>query len=135
MLFLKKIPLYFAFPYIEIEWYKMYKKFIAIGIMLLFLMVWLSGCNEILNTFNQENKKFIGSWKSNYFTITLFSNGSGYYDSRFINWEVNDTHLFIYSIINGTKIKSAYEYTFLENNTKLRLYSVHFTFQATFIKQ
>ena len=49
----------------------MNKHLIAIGIVVLFLVVGLCGCNEI-NPFSGDNR-FVGTWKSEVDTITFFS--------------------------------------------------------------
>ncbi len=54
----------------------MNKKFIAIGIVFVFLMITFSGCND-LNLISSDNGKFIGTWVSEIGeTLTYMSDGT-----------------------------------------------------------
>ena len=81
-------------------------------------------------------KSFFSSWKSNNFgTISLLSYGSGSNNGVSIDWEIKDNRLIFNSIVEGTPLKSVYEYTFFENNTMLNLNSITYGFSVNYTKQ
>ena len=118
----------------------MNKKLIAIGIMLVFLIVGLNGCIEE----NSDDKvdevdynKFIGTWvptSNNTSSFTLFSNGTGwYFNNTSIDWGLEDGYFYLIFLKKGVIYC---EYTFSENNSKLRVKNLpNFTiFENTYIK-
>ncbi|UCD14656.1 MAG: hypothetical protein JSW60_04340 [Thermoplasmatales archaeon] len=94
----------------------MKKQFIIIGIVLLFICVGLSGCEESAD----DTSKFIGTWKWGEETLTFFSDGT--YDRNNFSgiYEIKNEKL----VLGGTNepsLTSVYYYSFSDNDSKLTL--------------
>jgi hypothetical protein len=106
----------------------MKKQLVIIGIVAILVCVGLSGCNEVSNTLNPEEKKFVGTWQNttsyedlgvqNY-TLIIFSNGTFLDMGTSGKWDVKDGKFVReFPAWNATY---AYNYTFSNNDRTLML--------------
>ncbi|VVB61052.1 Uncharacterised protein [uncultured archaeon] len=113
----------------------MKKQYIIIGIIATFIIIiGLSGCNRISNSYSTEKNKFIGTWiyivpsgtGSNYsFTYYFFSNETFIFNrpNGITNgtFDIIDGKLWLITNTNGNNDYGEYSYEFSENNTKLTI--------------
>jgi len=100
----------------------MNKKLIAIGIVLVFLVVGLSGCQDIGNN-NPEKNKFIGTWEPanvNHPTLICYSDGTGSLGNSQMDWELKDEKFLVKNLFQG-HTTFTYEYGFSDDNNTLSL--------------
>ncbi len=103
----------------------MNKHLIVIGIVVLLLVVGLSGCNEISNPLSSnDDNRFVGTWKSNGYTITFFSDGEGSEMGIGFQWEIKDDKLVRETDITGVLQSMVYGYQFSDSDTTLTLTDV-----------
>jgi hypothetical protein len=109
----------------------MHKQCFLGGILLLFIMVGFTGCTQPGN----DRDKFIGTWVtevkhnpmdgSNYTeTSTFYANGSYVTTNLGLGHIPGSWHLDGGNLIIDTYYPGAYQYTFSQNNTHLRLVPV-----------
>ena len=107
---------------------------IIAGIVFLFLVMGLSGCNRINNSYITEKSKFVGTWTylvptgtgSNYsFTYYFFSNGTFIFHKPNLKtngtFDIIDGNLWLITNVNRTKDYTECSYVFSENNTILTI--------------
>jgi hypothetical protein len=95
---------------------EMRKQMMIVGIVFLFLVVGLSGCNRISNSYTPEKNKFVGTWTylvptgtgSNYsFTYYFFSNGTFSFNKNGVitngTFDIIDGNLWLTINTNGKK--------------------------------
>ena len=115
---------------------------IIAGIVFLFFVMGLSGCNWINNSYITEKSKFVGTWTylvptstgSNYsFTYYFFSNGTFIFHKPNLKtngtFDIIDGNLWLNTNTNGTKQYDECTYVFSENNTKLTINRTLYTKQ------
>lgn len=121
---------------------------VVLGIILLFVCVWLSGCStktgEITNNpLDIERNKFVGTWKlngNNEVTLTFYSNGTNVYIVNIVN-DTNTSIKGTWEINNGTFTNTLYQfprnftYSFSDNNRTLTLTAIDGGEVTVFTKQ
>ena len=105
----------------------MKKQLMIVGIIVIFLTVGLSGCNEEKDTSSNPNtteeNRFLGTWYNNSWTITFFSDGTYTESFQADPWEIKDGKLLLYS--DSSKVSfGLFDYDFSDNETKLTLTQV-----------
>lgn len=117
----------------------MKKQLIIGGIAILLLFVELSGCSENGDgTDNGDSKdsRFVGTWSfetgTNKRNITFFSNGTGSFLTRSIEWDINDEKLVV---IFDVKESSIYDFEFSDNDKTLTLIEVESGIPNVYTKQ
>jgi hypothetical protein len=111
----------------------MKKQLVIVGTAVLLLVVGLSGCNE-LNPLSSEEDRFVGTWKQNKeygIGFTLFSDGTGSWQSVSTTWELKDGKFTIY--FSGVYL--IYNYEFSNNYQTLSLEETNSGLKYEFIKQ
>lgn len=103
----------------------MRKQLVIIGVILFFICVSLSGCNQVSDTLTLEKNKFIGTWQNTtlglVITLSLFSDGTCTYLSLSGTWDVTDGK-FVMEFADS-RLSSTYTYTFSDNDRTLTLTS------------
>jgi len=118
----------------------MKQQLLMIGIIVIIVTVWLSGCNQVSNTMTPEKTRFIGTWQNTTRNITrtiiLFSNDSC--SVSILNetgtWDVQDSKLVMKFPVR--QITYTFYYAFSNNDRNLSLTSAVSTSTTTvFTKQ
>jgi hypothetical protein len=104
----------------------MKKKLIIVGVTVLLVSVWLSGCDENNNNNNnqltEEERKFVGTWRwGDYNQLIFYSNKTGDYNNFLMTWEIEDGILTLNFITIVGNLSS--DYYFSNNDRTLTLYS------------
>jgi hypothetical protein len=111
--------------------FEMKKQPIITGLAVLFVLIWLSGCNQSDRVLNPEEHKFVGTWVTDDETaqqdlgeILVFSSDG----TTKLNINVTGTfevdsgnYLIINISTDGTQIQHFFDYEFSNNQTTLRL--------------
>jgi hypothetical protein len=122
----------------------MKKHLVIIGIVVLFMTVGLSGCNQVNNTLTPEKNRFVGTWMNTSTsgttnTIIFYSNGT--FSAPLLqwngNWDVKDNKLVTKAIgTNGSENIFEYTYVFSNNNSTLTITDIEQAHPAVvYIKQ
>lgn len=109
----------------------MKKHRIIIGFAILLTIVGLSGCNQVEDTGNPEQNKFLGTWITNEEiarqdlgrTITFFSDGRVIFQSEYFGtYTITEGNYLIVNLTtNNNQTQHLFDYGFSDNNTTLRL--------------
>jgi len=103
----------------------MRKQLVIIGFVLFFVCVSLTGCEQVSNTLNPEENKFIGTWQNTTLGLTislsLFSDGTCTYLSISGTWDIKDGK-FVMEFADSS-LSSTYTYRFFDNDRTLSLTS------------
>jgi hypothetical protein len=114
---------------------QMKKQLIIGGIAIMLLFVGLSGCSENGDGIDNGDSRFVGKWGTepgtNKYFFTFFSDGTGSFIERSIEWNINDTKLVIISV-EETLI---YDFKFSDNDKTLTLVDVESGIPYVFFKQ
>ena len=104
---------------------KRMNKFLLMTIILL-ICIGLSGCNEISNTMQGEEDRFVGTWSGKgelgigQFTYVFYSNFTCSVNEYNGTYELKEGNLTIYLLPDDL----SYSYSFSDNDTKLTLTNV-----------
>ena len=109
----------------------MKKQLVILGLVILFVCVGFSGCNQVSNRFNPDRDKFLGTWKvvklnnstSSGEVYTFFSDGTVGITDRMGTWEFKDRKL----VLDFDIIQYVYSYSFSDNDRTLTWISMRKT--------
>jgi len=112
----------------------MKKQLLFVGITIIILtIVGLSGCEQKNNTLNNERNRFVGTWTSLSYglTIVFFPNGTYYIQYNNGTYTIEDGKLFLITTENTL----VYNYAFSNNDKTLTLIGVVGGESLVFTKQ
>ena len=117
----------------------MKKQLILIGITILVIFLSLSGCNEIENSRESEEEKFIGNWieinkEIGTPTHVYFTSNNSFYGGYWPlgdTWELKDGKILM-SLSYEEEAYAIYYYEFKEDDTFLKLTNLNYDKSYTF---
>lgn len=97
------------------------KKIVLIGILVILISGFLSGCTDQGNTQNTEKDKFVGTWyKSNYLVLDLHLDGTCSYLGETGTWDITED---ILTLMLSSGYTPTFTYAFSDSNLTLKLTS------------
>ena len=117
----------------------MRKQLIVIGIIVIFIIIGLSGCNEksIKPKSEADKDKFIGTWTkdSTDSFLTLASDGTYTSSSTSGTWSIKDGKLVLDFIYKGQNSTTPFNYTFSNDYKTLTLTTIETNIKTILYKQ